>query len=64
MITYPQTTGRNFHEVLRVLESLQLTAGYSEATPANWKHGEDVIVEGFLLKILMFIIGFTFNKLV
>lgn len=44
MITYPQTTGRNFHEVLRVLESLQLTAGYSVATPADWKHGEDVIV--------------------
>ena len=44
MITYPQTTGRNFHEVLRVLDSLQLTAGYSVATPADWKHGEDVIV--------------------
>jgi thioredoxin-dependent peroxiredoxin len=44
MITYPQTTGRNFHEVLRVLESLQLTAGYSVATPADWKHGENVIV--------------------
>ena len=44
MITYPQTTGRNFQEVLRVLESLQLTAGYSVATPADWNHGEDVIV--------------------
>ena len=44
MITYPQTTGRNFHEVLRVLESLQLTAGYSVATPADWNHGEEVIV--------------------
>jgi len=44
MITYPQTTGRNFHEVLRVLESLQLTAGYSVATPADWNHGEDFIV--------------------
>lgn len=44
MITYPQTTGRNFHEVLRVLDSLQLTAGYSVATPADWKAGEDVIV--------------------
>lgn len=44
MITYPQTTGRNFHEVLRVLESLQLTASFSVATPADWKHGEDVIV--------------------
>ncbi len=44
IITYPQTTGRNFYEVLRVLESLQLTAGYSVATPADWQHGEDVIV--------------------
>jgi alkyl hydroperoxide reductase subunit AhpC len=44
MITYPQTTGRNFQEVLRVLESLQLTSEYSVATPANWNHGEDVIV--------------------
>jgi alkyl hydroperoxide reductase subunit AhpC len=44
MITYPQTTGRNFHEVLRVLDSLQLTAGYSVATPADWQNGEDVIV--------------------
>ncbi len=44
MITYPQTTGRNFQEVLRVLESLQLTAGFSVAPPADWKHGEDVIV--------------------
>ena len=43
-LTYPQTTGRNFHEVLRVLESLQLTAGFSVATPADWNHGEDVIV--------------------
>jgi thioredoxin-dependent peroxiredoxin len=43
-ITYPASTGRNFHEVLRVLDSLQLTANYSVATPANWEHGEDVIV--------------------
>lgn len=43
-ITYPASTGRNFHEVLRVLESLQLTANYSVATPADWKHGEAVIV--------------------
>ncbi|HET6996119.1 MAG TPA: peroxiredoxin [Chitinophagaceae bacterium] len=44
MITYPQSTGRNFAEILRVIESLQLTANYSVSTPADWKHGEDVIV--------------------
>jgi alkyl hydroperoxide reductase subunit AhpC len=44
MITYPASTGRNFTEVLRVIDSLQLTAGYSVATPADWKSGEDVIV--------------------
>ena len=43
-ITYPASTGRNFHEVLRVIDSLQLTADYSVATPANWNAGEDVIV--------------------
>lgn len=43
-ITYPASTGRNFVEVLRVIDSLQLTAEYSVATPADWKHGEDVIV--------------------
>ena len=43
-ITYPASTGRNFFEVLRVIDSLQLTANYSVATPADWKDGEDVIV--------------------
>lgn len=43
-ITYPASTGRNFIEVLRVIDSLQLTANYSVATPADWKNGEDVIV--------------------
>ncbi len=43
-LTYPASTGRNFQELLRVLDSLQLTAGYSVATPADWKNGEDVII--------------------
>jgi alkyl hydroperoxide reductase subunit AhpC len=44
IITYPASTGRNFHEILRVIDSLQLTANYSVATPANWKDGEDVVI--------------------
>ena len=43
-LTYPASTGRNFFEILRVIDSLQLTADHSVATPANWNHGEDVIV--------------------
>lgn len=43
-LTYPASTGRNFHEILRVIDSLQLTANHSVATPAEWKHGEDVII--------------------
>lgn len=44
IILYPASTGRNFYEVLRVLESLQLTSDHSVSTPADWKHGEDVII--------------------
>ncbi|MCL0045452.1 peroxiredoxin [Nitrospinaceae bacterium] len=43
-LTYPASTGRNFDEILRVIDSLQLTANYQVATPADWKHGEDCVV--------------------
>ncbi len=46
MMTYPMTTGRNFDEILRVLDSMQLTAQYKVATPVNWKKGDDVIIAG------------------
>lgn len=44
IITYPASTGRNFHEILRVIDSLQLTDNYKVATPANWEQGQDVVI--------------------
>ncbi len=46
MMTYPMTTGRNFDEILRVLDSIQMTAKHKVATPVNWKQGDDVIIAG------------------
>jgi alkyl hydroperoxide reductase subunit AhpC len=47
-LTYPASTGRNFDEILRVIDSLKLTSSHSVATPANWRHGDDVIIAASL----------------
>ena len=48
MMAYPMSTGRNFDEILRAVDSIQLTAKFKVATPANWKPGEDVVIGGSL----------------
>jgi alkyl hydroperoxide reductase subunit AhpC len=50
MLTYPMSTGRNFDEILRAIDSMQLTAKHRVSTPANWKQGEDVILGGAITK--------------
>lgn len=50
IITYPASTGRNFNEILRVIDSLQLTANYKVSTPVNWENGEDVVISPSLSK--------------
>ncbi len=65
MLTYPMTTGRNFDEILRVIDSLQLTAQHKVATPANWQPGDDVIIAGSVSDAdakLLFPAGWTAPK--